>query len=261
MCYNAIGQNRIFALERVDMALIKCPECGRRNVSDSALACPKCGYDIRSYVLRNSQNAEVPLNANDKKEKHGFKETVKNVWDFIGSNFLLSILLYILIFVAFAWGMYELVMFLNQFHPLYSIILIMGLVCTFKFWYHYRYIKRGKWRAWALLVICLILLSYFGSLVIGSWNTTGETSPEGTYTSEQNRYEITVSEDRKEGDAIKYKVHLSQFDLDFYLTPDGDYASAYPDATGNSVNVKFKNKNEIIVRYNGNTAYYLRVAD
>ena len=33
------------------MGLIICPECGRENVSDSAEACPNCGYEIgRAHV-------------------------------------------------------------------------------------------------------------------------------------------------------------------------------------------------------------------
>lgn len=31
------------------MALIKCPECGKENVSDTANACPNCGFDIKTY--------------------------------------------------------------------------------------------------------------------------------------------------------------------------------------------------------------------
>lgn len=31
------------------MALIKCPECGRNNVSDSAVSYPNCGFNIREY--------------------------------------------------------------------------------------------------------------------------------------------------------------------------------------------------------------------
>lgn len=31
------------------MALIKCPECGRENVSDTAKACPGCGYGIKEH--------------------------------------------------------------------------------------------------------------------------------------------------------------------------------------------------------------------
>ncbi len=32
------------------MALIKCPECGYENVSNSTELCPNCGYDIRMYL-------------------------------------------------------------------------------------------------------------------------------------------------------------------------------------------------------------------
>ena len=31
------------------MALIKCPECGRENVSDKAEMCPDCGYGIKAH--------------------------------------------------------------------------------------------------------------------------------------------------------------------------------------------------------------------
>lgn len=31
------------------MALIKCPECGKKNVSDSAESCPECGYGIKAH--------------------------------------------------------------------------------------------------------------------------------------------------------------------------------------------------------------------
>lgn len=42
------------------MALIKCPECGKENVSDTAAACPNCGYDIRKYIyLKKSKQANL----------------------------------------------------------------------------------------------------------------------------------------------------------------------------------------------------------
>lgn len=37
------------------MALIKCPECGKENVSDSADACSNCGYGIREYFESKKQ--------------------------------------------------------------------------------------------------------------------------------------------------------------------------------------------------------------
>ncbi len=40
------------------MALVKCPECGREKVSDSAEACPNCGYAIKSYYDKIKQEEE-----------------------------------------------------------------------------------------------------------------------------------------------------------------------------------------------------------
>ena len=37
------------------MALIKCPECGRENVSDSAEMCPGCGYGIKAHFEKIKQ--------------------------------------------------------------------------------------------------------------------------------------------------------------------------------------------------------------
>lgn len=31
------------------MALVTCPECGKENVSDSAVSCPECGYTIKNH--------------------------------------------------------------------------------------------------------------------------------------------------------------------------------------------------------------------
>lgn len=40
------------------MALINCPECGRENVSDSAVACPGCGYGVKAHFERIKQEEE-----------------------------------------------------------------------------------------------------------------------------------------------------------------------------------------------------------
>ena len=37
------------------MALIKCPECGRDNVSNTAEMCPNCGYGIRLHFEKLEQ--------------------------------------------------------------------------------------------------------------------------------------------------------------------------------------------------------------
>ncbi len=34
------------------MALVTCPECGKKNVSDTATACPNCGYHIADYFTQ-----------------------------------------------------------------------------------------------------------------------------------------------------------------------------------------------------------------
>ncbi len=36
------------------MALVQCPECGRKNVSSMAEACPDCGFPIRDYFERHA---------------------------------------------------------------------------------------------------------------------------------------------------------------------------------------------------------------
>lgn len=42
------------------MALVKCPECGRENVSDSAEMCPNCGYGIKKHYedIKKTQEEE-----------------------------------------------------------------------------------------------------------------------------------------------------------------------------------------------------------
>lgn len=52
------------------MALIKCPECGRENVSDTAESCPNCGYGIKSHLERQKQerhtNAKIQRTQEEK---------------------------------------------------------------------------------------------------------------------------------------------------------------------------------------------------
>ena len=70
------------------MALIQCPECGRKNVSDTASACPECGFDVRAYsqerlrqqqaVVRTMQAALAKETA-EKKAKEQQKARLKAV--------------------------------------------------------------------------------------------------------------------------------------------------------------------------------------
>lgn len=48
------------------MALVNCPECGREQVSDSAVACPGCGYNIKEHFLRTSVTNSIQSFASEK---------------------------------------------------------------------------------------------------------------------------------------------------------------------------------------------------
>ena len=61
------------------MALIKCPECGRENVSDSAESCPDCGYGIKAHfekIKREEERKERERKA--KEDRIKAEEEVKN---------------------------------------------------------------------------------------------------------------------------------------------------------------------------------------
>ena len=53
------------------MALIKCPECGRENVSDTAESCPNCGYGIKDYFEKKKKQQQkqfgIPIDSKVKK--------------------------------------------------------------------------------------------------------------------------------------------------------------------------------------------------
>lgn len=50
------------------MALIKCPECGKEKVSDSAESCPECGYNIKKH-FDDIKKAEQEKKEAEKKKK------------------------------------------------------------------------------------------------------------------------------------------------------------------------------------------------
>lgn len=43
------------------MALIKCPECGRENVSDIAEMCPECGYPVKKYFEQQKSDCQTTI--------------------------------------------------------------------------------------------------------------------------------------------------------------------------------------------------------
>lgn len=49
------------------MSLIKCPECGKENVSDSAEVCPRCGFTIKKYY-ENEINKGCIIKEQEKKK-------------------------------------------------------------------------------------------------------------------------------------------------------------------------------------------------
>lgn len=55
------------------MALIKCPECGRENVSDSAEACPNCGYGVKAHYIKKREDERIRLK-NEEQERINIEE-------------------------------------------------------------------------------------------------------------------------------------------------------------------------------------------
>ena len=57
------------------MALIKCPECGRERVSNSAVACPDCGFAIREYFCNRKleDNTDSTSTRNNSKKENESK--------------------------------------------------------------------------------------------------------------------------------------------------------------------------------------------
>lgn len=49
------------------MALVNCPECGKSNVSDTAVSCPECGFAIKEYF--DKVKAEEQRISNEKTMK------------------------------------------------------------------------------------------------------------------------------------------------------------------------------------------------
>ena len=56
------------------MAFVVCPECGRKNISDSAESCPECAYPIKKHFKLKKQKEQY-----DKYQKHIEQQTALEV--------------------------------------------------------------------------------------------------------------------------------------------------------------------------------------
>lgn len=58
------------------MALIKCPECGKEKVSDSAESCPECGYNIKKHFddIRKAEQEKKEAEKKKKEEEERIKK-------------------------------------------------------------------------------------------------------------------------------------------------------------------------------------------
>ena len=61
------------------MALIRCPECGRQNISDTAVACPECGYPIREHFERIKDEEEREVKRIQEYQQHIEEEEKRRI--------------------------------------------------------------------------------------------------------------------------------------------------------------------------------------
>lgn len=59
------------------MALIKCPECGKENVSDSAEMCPDCGYGIKAHFAEIERKKELEKIETERRQRREEQERIQ----------------------------------------------------------------------------------------------------------------------------------------------------------------------------------------
>lgn len=79
------------------MGLIKCPECGRENVSDTALRCPGCGFGIVEYYNK-LYGRDVQIQNTTNSNVHQKKKETKPFYRKISFYLLLGILFFLIKF-------------------------------------------------------------------------------------------------------------------------------------------------------------------
>ncbi len=89
------------------MALIKCPECGKENVSDSAEACPNCGFGVKEYFKNKTIEKEIS-NKSIAEEKNNHNNSMlsnKKVW--VISSVCIIILLCVVLYGTPLYNFFE----------------------------------------------------------------------------------------------------------------------------------------------------------
>ena len=64
------------------MALVKCPECGREKVSDTATTCPDCGFNVREHFQKLKEVIFCNIRDTNLQYKYlnGFEEGVRGIY-------------------------------------------------------------------------------------------------------------------------------------------------------------------------------------
>ena len=60
------------------MSLIQCPECGKDGVSDSAVSCPNCGYNIQMHMQKVHKQEKIQKKDKMIQQQIQVKEKQKN---------------------------------------------------------------------------------------------------------------------------------------------------------------------------------------
>lgn len=82
------------------MALVKCPECGTDNVSDTATSCPNCGCNVKAYLDQVRYNQEIKEYKQQRASSVPLPPEPKKNTASIAGYSLLLVIAAILIFIA-----------------------------------------------------------------------------------------------------------------------------------------------------------------
>lgn len=167
------------------MSLIKCPEC-KQKISDTAITCPRCGYDMSNYQYMPISNNNHHIrsfqkgwsyNSFKQKMKRAFSfEWLESLFDkmdalptparlflkFIVSSVLIIIFLgIILAFCLIALAGLEVIFEANPFLGCALILIIGNVIAWFA---SYRWGERKKWFFRLFLFMSIAFVLTFGNL-------------------------------------------------------------------------------------------------